>query len=60
MYTLSCFFRNKYWTNKKSYHVTKPRLLKSRDFGRLIRAPNHWLETNDSQSFFEASWILKD
>ncbi len=31
----------------------KPRLLKSRDFGRLIRAPNHCFETIDSQKVSE-------
>ncbi len=34
-----------------SYDVMKPRLLKSRDFGSLIRTPNHCFETNDSQKF---------
>lgn len=31
--------------------VTKPCLLKSFDFVSLIRAPNHWFKTNDSQTF---------
>ncbi len=31
----------------------KPRLLKSRDFGSLIHAPNHCFETNDSQKLDE-------
>ncbi len=37
----------------------KPRLLKSHDFGSLIRAPNHCFETIDSQKFqsFSKQWF---
>ncbi len=42
---------NSHETFRNSYDVMKPCLLKSRDFGSLIRAPNHCFETIDSQKF---------